>query len=222
MTIKSILLALICSVTVGAQTRTFKREISLLDSQGKVKAYRNSLVVYSGDKETETITGQHGKLRTAKLGEWFVRHEFGEYRGSQPTITEPDYEPLTVSAEGFSIPEQAAIRRALESWNVGAIRFVYQDNGQVKIKRQSLTVMALSIVQIQGGRVVSADVLVDPHVTNLDALQSAVAHEFGHVLGLADSTDKSSIMFHKSRGKNRDNGHLGPTNLDLQAISGKQ
>lgn len=206
-----VVLIVILIICFGTHGQSFKREISLLDSHGRVKAYRNS-IVHSG---TETIIAQKGKVDRERLkpGEWFVVHEFGEYRGSEPEIT--DVEALTVTSEGFSIPEQAAIKRALESWNVNGIRFVYQEDGQVKIKRQKLSTMALSVMQIEGETVVSASILVDPHVTSLDALQSVISHEMGHVLGLPDNHDHNSIMYFKSRGRNRDNGRTTPSAEDL-------
>lgn len=134
-------------------------------------------------------------------------------------------EPLTVSivggftGSGFSIPQLAAINQAIESWNYNGVRFIYRaEGGQIKINRGSLTVAALSEISTLNDKVASAQVLVDLSIQDLDALRSAIAHELGHVLGLPDSQDKRSVMYWKTKGRNKGNGHVRPTAIDFAAL----
>lgn len=149
-----------------------------------------------------------------KPGEWLIGPSHAEETSVE--VREVDDNVLTVSAEGFSPTEVAAIQRALTGWNVDIIRFTWSETGEIKIRRQRIKEAALSVMNTVDGKAVSGEILVDPSITNLDALQSTLAHEFGHWLGRSDSKNKGSIMYWRTKGRNRTNGHVVATAMDLE------
>jgi len=199
-----VLLIVLFLTTTHAQTFELQR----------AKVVDGKLVILSTKRyDLAHVYKEQAKLyRHLKPGEWLIGPSVIEQ--VEVVVKEVDDEPLTVSATGFNPKEVAAIQRALTAWG----RFTWSDNGQIKIRRGSLKVMALSVMQIQDDRLVSADVVIDFSVTDSDALQSTVAHEAGHWLGLPDSNDKCSVMYFKSRGRNQTNGHVAPTSFDLQQV----
>lgn len=180
-------------------------------------------------------------------GEWLVVHEYGlkVYHGTEPIVTEvgevstgvpigaPSYSPpmwligsnvsVSIDSTGFTSEQVGAIQRALDAWNmVAPVQFkLVGAEGQIRIRRatQELLVAQAYTEKLSVGDVlISAQVFINPFVRSADAMQSTLAHELGHTLGLSDCTSCKSIMTAKSKGAGRSNGYSGPTAVDVEVL----
>ena len=237
------------------QQVSFTRETAIRNSKGKVIARCLAEIVFDdhGDPVV-AVKEQSGKLkyrRQLKHGEAWIQHsydfkkffstvevkevgeapEFSSYvsKGA-PEITLPSWArgaTIKVTIEGFTAEEQIAIRRGVEAWNIGIVKFTFEGEGlPLIIKRGDVgkilgltdrTPLAYFNPWVDGTTVLSAEIVLDHRLTNLEAIQSAVAHEMGHGLSLSDCKQCKSVM-KAEVGVNKSSGYLGPSPVDLKAI----
>lgn len=211
-----------------------------------IKATRKSIVVFDDrGRQVERVTEQHGKIKTRaqlKKGEYLIVTDFDrkEFRASEPKITEiqpvmtvtkgapqmiyPSWRPGTtieVYSQGFYLEERAAIERAISSWNVGIVTFKYrgEGQGQLTIKRGTeLTGMcAYSDLTSVDGILTEGVMFIDSRIKRPSALESVVAHEMGHAMGLSDCRPCQSVM-RPFRSRDKSNGFTAPTRVDLSVL----
>ena len=87
-----------------------------------------------------------------------------------------------------------------------------------KTKRHVMETQAYSFHRDQ--LIAYAMIVVDPSLTNLEALSNAVAHELGHNLGLLDCYQcaRNSTLMTGFKGLNIPNAVAAPTNCDLAQV----
>jgi hypothetical protein len=146
-----------------------------------------------------------------------------------------------VRVPDFTPPEIPYLVTALQTWDAAheqsgsGVRFEYQGaalepmlcvncltimRGKVfdKTKRHATELQAVSI---QSNQVIThASIVIDPVLTNLEALTNAMAHELGHSVGLLDCyacRQKSTVM-NQFKTINVSNDMNGPTACDLAQV----
>ena len=129
------------------------------------------------------------------------------------------------SEPGFTPEQREAIERALNAWNVGAVRFEYrgEGQGQVTVRRQNVLALdkkhfAYFQSYISDGQLTAGEIFIDHRAVRPEAIESIVVHEIGHSLGLSDCKDCKSVM-RAFPSVNKSNGFVAPTELDLSVLS---
>lgn len=233
---------------------TFSRDTTVFDRKGKVKAFCNTEVVFDDQgNEVVIVRASKGKLKyrtELKDGEAWAQKIYGFRKHvTSVEVKEVSEFPVTsyiskgapeitlsswargatvrVTIEGFTPDEQAAIRRGVESWNVGFVNFTFEGEGLPLLVKRGDVRKDLGLTDrdplayfnpwTDGVDVISGELVLDYRLTRLDAIQSVVAHEMGHGFGLSDCTKCKSVM-KATVGVNKSTGYLGPSSVDLEAL----
>jgi len=129
------------------------------------------------------------------------------------------------SEPGFTPEQRKAIERALNAWNVGAVRFEYrgEGQGQVTVRRQNVLALdkkhfAYFQPYISDGQLTAGEIFIDHRAVRPEAVESIVVHEIGHSLGLSDCKNCKSVM-RAFPSVNKSNGFVAPTELDLSVLT---